>query len=86
MRVKKTQLTMVISPTGCNMGSLQDPRKDDAAGSEKPGYSCYRLQTAATSSAPGTRSSSPPQGRDLYGVVREACAQQNVKWPVECQV
>ncbi|XP_063874130.1 uncharacterized protein LOC135107747 isoform X3 [Scylla paramamosain] len=71
---------------GCNMGSLQDPRKEDAAGSEKPGYSCYRLQAAATASAPGTRSSSPPHARDLYGVVREACAQQNVKWPVECQV
>ncbi|XP_045111207.1 cytosolic carboxypeptidase Nna1-like isoform X2 [Portunus trituberculatus] len=71
---------------GCNMGSLQDPRKEDATGSEKPGYSCYRLQAAATAAAPGTRSSSPPHARDLYGVVREACAQQNVKWPVECQV
>ena len=23
---------------------------------------------------------------DLFNVVREACAHQNVKWPVECQV
>ena len=25
-------------------------------------------------------------GGDLFNIVREACAQQNVKWPVECQV
>lgn len=69
------------------MGSLQDPRKDDTAGSEKqPGYSCYRLQAAAAAAAQGTGSATAPHARDLYGVVREACAQQNVKWPVECQV
>ncbi|XP_050714852.1 cytosolic carboxypeptidase 2-like isoform X2 [Eriocheir sinensis] len=72
---------------GCNMGTLQDPRKDDTAGSEKQGgYSCYRLQAAAANATPGNGSATPPHARDLYGVVREACAQQNVKWPVECQV
>ncbi|XP_045593717.1 uncharacterized protein [Procambarus clarkii] len=68
------------------MGSLQEPRKEDAVVVDKPGphdnYSCYRLQAAAAASGTIT----PPTGRGLYGVVREACAQQNVKWPVECQV
>ncbi|KAK8738144.1 hypothetical protein OTU49_004067 [Cherax quadricarinatus] len=67
------------------MGSLPEPRKEDAVVVDKPGahdsYSCYRLHAAAAAG-----SSSPPSGRDLYGVVREACAQQHVKWPVECQV
>ncbi|XP_069986707.1 cytosolic carboxypeptidase 2 isoform X2 [Penaeus vannamei] len=71
-----------------NMGSLQEPRKEDAVVVDKPGphdnYSCYRLHNSSASqnAAPST----PPLARDLFGVVREACAQQNVKWPVECQV
>lgn len=70
------------------MGSLQEPRKEDAVVVDKPGphdnYSCYRLHNSSASqnAAPST----PPLARDLFGVVREACAQQNVKWPVECQV
>ncbi|XP_071546044.1 uncharacterized protein [Panulirus ornatus] len=70
------------------MGSLQEPRKEDAVAVDKPGphdnYSCYRLPATAS---PGSTTATPsPHTRDLYGVVREACAQQNVKWPVECQV
>ncbi|XP_071546070.1 cytosolic carboxypeptidase 2-like isoform X3 [Panulirus ornatus] len=72
----------------CGMGSLQEPRKEDAVAVDKPGphdnYSCYRLPATAS---PGSTTATPsPHTRDLYGVVREACAQQNVKWPVECQV
>ncbi|KAK7077233.1 Cytosolic carboxypeptidase 2 [Halocaridina rubra] len=70
------------------MGSLQEPRKEDAILVDKPGphdnYSCYRLQASNSPQSPCPNT--PPHSRDLYGVVREACAQQNVKWPVECQV
>ncbi|XP_047482913.1 cytosolic carboxypeptidase Nna1-like [Penaeus chinensis] len=70
-----------------NMGTLQEPRKEDAVVVDKPGphdnYSCYRLHTSGSSQ--NTAPSTPPLARDLFGVVREACAQQNVKWPVECQ-
>ncbi|XP_068230422.1 cytosolic carboxypeptidase 2-like isoform X3 [Palaemon carinicauda] len=70
------------------MGSLQEPRKEDAILVDKPGphdnYSCYRLQSSSSPQSPCPNT--PPHSRDLYGIVREACAQQNIKWPVECQV
>ncbi|XP_042237188.1 cytosolic carboxypeptidase Nna1-like isoform X6 [Homarus americanus] len=90
-----TQLLLLPSSIGYqlhipkySMGSLQEPRKEDAVVVDKPGphdnYSCYRLHASSASHTSGT--TTPPHARDLYGVVREACAQQNVKWPVECQV
>ena len=64
--------------------SLKEP-KDDS----KDGYTCHRLQplpdiNSATSKSQISFLTTSPDL--LYNVVREACAQQNIKWPVECQV
>ncbi|KAK4324423.1 hypothetical protein Pmani_004939 [Petrolisthes manimaculis] len=79
------------------MCSLQETRKlDDEANQSPPAssYTCYRHQatfpptssTGTTSATTTTTTTTTPSTRDLYGVVKEACAQQNIKWPVECQV
>ena len=77
---------MVFSVGG--MGSLSDggsrcedpppPAKEGGEG----GYTCHRLNPPSPPSPPPAAA----KPHDLYGIVREACAQQNVKWPVECQV
>ncbi|XP_076028749.1 cytosolic carboxypeptidase 3-like isoform X2 [Oratosquilla oratoria] len=111
-RVQRLQHAFFPSRGVVNMGTLSEPREDDAVNTNRPsphdGYICHRIcstpSSCSTEVTPGhtttsgntntttSNSACPCPGQaagslnDLYGVVREACAQQNVKWPVECQV
>ena len=61
-------------------GQGEDPLKEPKDDS-KEGYTCHRLEPPPKSSF-NCLTANP----ELYNVVRAACAQQNIKWPVECQV
>ncbi|CAL4122745.1 unnamed protein product, partial [Meganyctiphanes norvegica] len=88
------QLQSRFFPTRVSMGVLSEARKDECGAGQQQGkgsssqagvenYACYRLAGGAAAAAAGGAGLLGPQ---LYGVVGQVNAQQNIKWPVECQV